>query len=148
MSVTFCKIIKTLNCTSTNRLPANKCCLHNFCLGHGSLSFLSKTNKSILCHTQDLHRNQHLQRAVSWCFSTFHNTDTMEKFLTDKFFVNGQWKETDSIFPVNNPYSNQLIANAADCNQSDVEVAIGHASDAFKKWKKTTGKVRTDLILI
>ena len=72
----------------------------------------------------------------------------MEKFLTDKFFVNGQWKETDSIFPVNNPYSNQLIANAADCNQSDVEVAIGHASDAFKKWKKTTGKVRTDLILI
>lgn len=119
---------------TTSRMIANKRYLHNGGFRHAALRLnrlfiFNKGKEQFFRSTYTVHCN--------FCTSN----KKMENFITSKFFVNGQWKEAKNTFPVLNPYSNKLIANAADCTQSDVEDAIGHASCAFKKWKKTTGKV-------
>ena len=65
----------------------------------------------------------------------------MEKYLTNSYFVNGEWKNAKSTFPVHNPFTKVVIAEAADCTKEDTLQAINHASCAFMQWRKTTGKV-------
>ena len=70
-----------------------------------------------------------------------YHSKAMDQFLTSNYFVNGEWKTAKSVYPVHNPYSGEVIANAADCTEKDTLDAVKHAADAFQKWKKTTGKV-------
>ncbi|XP_050433262.1 succinate-semialdehyde dehydrogenase, mitochondrial [Adelges cooleyi] len=65
-----------------------------------------------------------------------------------KAYVNGQWYDAKSgkTFDVINPATGKAIATVPDLDASDVQVAINAANDAFKTWKKTTAKERSDLL--
>ena len=69
-------------------------------------------------------------------------SSSIEKYLTNSYFVNGEWKNAKSTFPVHNPFSKEVLAEAANCTKEDTLEAINYASCAFKQWRKTTGKVK------
>jgi len=75
-------------------------------------------------------------------------SSTMEKYLIDTYFVNGEWKKSKSTFPVYNPFTNKVLCDAANCTKDDALDAINHAKFAFKHWSKTTGKVGRLLRLV
>ena len=72
--------------------------------------------------------------------SRFMSSATATLF-TNAYFINGVWKNAKSTFPVYNPYTGNVIGEAANCTKHDAEDAVNHAFAAFKKWKTTTGKV-------
>lgn len=65
-----------------------------------------------------------------------------------KAYVNGEWYDSKSgkTFDVFNPATGKIIATVPDLDALDVQVAINAANDAFKIWKKTTAKERSDLL--
>lgn len=65
-----------------------------------------------------------------------------------KAYVNGEWYDAKSgkTFDVINPATGKTIATVPDLDASDTQVAINAANDAFKTWKKTTAKERSDLL--
>lgn len=65
-----------------------------------------------------------------------------------KAYVNGEWYDSKSgkTFDVINPATGKIIATVPDLDALDVQVAINAANDAFKIWKKTTAKERSDLL--
>lgn len=68
-----------------------------------------------------------------------------------KGYVNGEWISGSSQFEVNNPaLYNSEGAKIADVDSFDVEhyeTAVSAASDAFKSFKSTTGRYRSEILL-
>jgi len=77
----------------------------------------------------------------------FLSSDAARKYLTNAYYVNGEWREAKSTFPVYNPYTSKVLADAANCTKDDTLDAIIHAAAAFEQWKKTTGKVNLKFFL-
>ena len=63
-------------------------------------------------------------------------------------FINGQWVKSsqDHTFAVNNPATNEIIAQVANLDATEAEKAIAAANEAFPKWKGITGKERAGLM--
>ena len=71
-------------------------------------------------------------------------TSTQAPVRTYKAHINGQF--TDSItgktFPVYDPSTEAVIAQAPDCNAQDVDRAVKAAKEAFEGWSQTTAQER------
>ncbi|XP_076809188.1 succinate-semialdehyde dehydrogenase, mitochondrial-like [Clavelina lepadiformis] len=74
--------------------------------------------------------------------SRSYSVRNMEKFITDKYYVNGKWQSARATFPVLNPFNGENVGQAADCSRQDTENAVKCAKDAFKSWKNTCAKQR------
>ena len=71
-------------------------------------------------------------------------------YPTEKIFVNGHWKKTDSGNHVElvNPSNGEAIANIAQGNSRDIESAVSAALNAMKgSWGKSTAVQRGRLLL-
>lgn len=62
--------------------------------------------------------------------------------LETRAYVNGQWIESGTTFPVLNPANGEKLADVADLDVSDVSRAVDHAYNAQVSWKAKTGKER------
>jgi succinate-semialdehyde dehydrogenase/glutarate-semialdehyde dehydrogenase len=67
---------------------------------------------------------------------------------TTNAFIDGTWVAAKSgkRFAVTNPANGTHLADVADLDANDVELAIGAAKTAFASWSKTTAKQRCDLM--
>ena len=81
-------------------------------------------------------------------------TTDIRKLLKDpslfkeEAFINGKWVKSNSgkTFPINNPATNEIIAQVANLDATEAEKAIAAANEAFPKWKGITGKERAGLM--
>jgi len=70
----------------------------------------------------------------------------MNHIFSNKFFINGEFRNKSSTFPVYNPFNGDLICNVGNCDYKDAEEAIEAAKNAFKSWKNTTAKERHSIL--
>jgi aldehyde dehydrogenase (NAD+) len=73
----------------------------------------------------------------------------MTSFQT-KLFINGKFVDAISgkTFPAYNPATGEVIAQVAEADKEDVDVAVAAAREAFENvWKFTDGSKRRDLML-
>ena len=81
-------------------------------------------------------------------------TTDIRKLLKDpslfkeEAFINGKWVKSSSgkTFPINNPATDEIIAQVTNLDAADAEKAIAAANEAFPKWKGITGKERAGLM--
>ncbi|OAP60151.1 hypothetical protein AYL99_05153 [Fonsecaea erecta] len=68
--------------------------------------------------------------------------------LIDRAFVNGQWVASGSgkTFEVTDPSTGALVGTCPECGVSDTEAAIDAAAVAFKAFRATTARQRSDLL--
>lgn len=64
-----------------------------------------------------------------------------------KSIINGEEAGSSSTFDVFNPYTDEKIAAISDSTEKDWEMAVKAAHQAFDKWKKTTAKERSAILL-
>lgn len=78
----------------------------------------------------------------------FINNYRLYSSFKDKSFVNGKWVNgvLNKKFDVVNPATGKIIGSAPNLNVEDVSEAINYASEAFKLWKTTTPKEKSDLL--
>ena len=64
----------------------------------------------------------------------------MEKLL----YINGEWRSAESgaWFAVDNPATEEVIAQVAQGNAVDVAHAVAAAKDAFEGWRWTAANAR------
>ncbi|MGJ8627975.1 MAG: NAD-dependent succinate-semialdehyde dehydrogenase [Sulfitobacter sp.] len=62
--------------------------------------------------------------------------------LETRAYVNGNWIENDTTFPVHNPANGAKIADVTDLGVEDVRLAIDAAYSFQKAWAAKTGKER------
>ncbi|OPX56013.1 succinate semialdehyde dehydrogenase [Oceanospirillum multiglobuliferum] len=60
-------------------------------------------------------------------------------------YINGNWIENTALshFAVTNPANGEVIGEALECQEAEVEQAIQAAQQAFKTWSKTTAYQRS-----
>jgi len=65
-----------------------------------------------------------------------------------KAHINGEWVDakSKSQFEVRNPFDDSLVSKVSDCDAGDFQVAVDAASKAFKSWRKSTPRQRSDLL--
>ncbi|GJQ69185.1 succinate-semialdehyde dehydrogenase NAD(P) [Trypoxylus dichotomus] len=87
----------------------------------------------------------HRFRTVS---SQFYMAARNMHLLNTKAFINGEWDTASNqkTFEVKNPANGQVVATVPDMDVNDVQKAIDAASEAFKKWHKTTAKERGQIL--
>ena len=81
-------------------------------------------------------------------------TTDIRKLLKDpslfkkEAFINGKWIKSSSgkTFPINNPATDEIIAQVTNLDAADADKAIAAANAAFPKWKSITGKERAGLM--
>jgi len=81
-------------------------------------------------------------------------TTDIRKLLKDpslfkeEAFINGKWvkSSTGKTFPINNPATDEIIAQVTNLDVADADKAIAAANAAFPKWKSITGKERAGLM--
>lgn len=61
-------------------------------------------------------------------------------------YINGQWLSGPRTFEVSNPATGEIIGAVYDCNQADIDAAIGAAHAAFASWRRTTAYERSQLL--
>lgn len=61
-------------------------------------------------------------------------------------FINGEWLDGRPTFTVTNPATGETIDTVPDCNEADIEAAIGAAHSAFTDWRATTAYHRAQLL--
>lgn len=68
--------------------------------------------------------------------------------LKDLAYINGKWVSAikQQTFPVYNPIDKSIIKNVPDMDVEDTKLAINSAFEAFKSFKKTTAKERSNLL--
>jgi len=75
---------------------------------------------------------------------------TMENILKKsyKMFINGEWVNSSNGIMVKTyaPYNNELLSEFPDASESDVDLAVKSAKEAFKTWRKTTVKERAKIL--
>ena len=82
--------------------------------------------------------------SISSCPITIRAMSTIKELA----FVNGKWISANSkeTFPVYNPVNCEVIGHVPEMDASDTRKAIDVAYDAFKSYKRTTAKERSDLL--
>lgn len=63
-----------------------------------------------------------------------------------KQWIGGEWQSSKSAQEVRSPYSGDLVAKMAQCDQSQVEAALESAHSAFDVFKKTSRYLRSRLL--
>ena len=65
-----------------------------------------------------------------------------------KMFINGEWVNSSNGIMVKTyaPYNNELLSEFPDASESDVDLAVKSAKEAFKTWRKTTVKERAKIL--
>ena len=65
-----------------------------------------------------------------------------------KNYVNGQWQDAKSgkIFPVENPFNQEIIAHVPDSNKDDIDEAVSAAKIAYTDWRVMSAGERRDLM--
>ena len=65
-----------------------------------------------------------------------------------KMFINGEWVNSSNGVMVKTyaPYNNELLSEFPDASESDVDLAVKSAKEAFKTWRKTTVKERARIL--
>jgi len=68
--------------------------------------------------------------------------------LREKAFVDGAWVSAASgkTFNVKNPFDGSVVAAVPDMGKEDTDKAIDAAHTAFKTWRETTAKQRSNLL--
>jgi acyl-CoA reductase-like NAD-dependent aldehyde dehydrogenase len=61
-------------------------------------------------------------------------------------YINGRWVEGRSKFQTINPATEEVLAEIAQAENSDVEAAAGAAMEAFKPWRLTPAPIRGELL--
>lgn len=71
-----------------------------------------------------------------------------KELLKKGAYIDGQWMESDdrSVFDVDNPATEKVIAQVARCGEKETQRAIEAAYKAYESWKKTTATIRADLL--
>ena len=71
-----------------------------------------------------------------------------KEFKNEANYINGEWVKADSgeTFNVENPATGELIGTVPMCSNSETKRAIEAAHEAFKTFKKTSVKERTDML--
>lgn len=63
-------------------------------------------------------------------------------------WVNGKAVESTSTFPVFNPSTGQMVAEATDSDAASINGAVTIASDAFRSWSRTSPTDRASLLRV
>ena len=61
-------------------------------------------------------------------------------------FINGQWLDSKNTFVVNNPATDEVIANVANLATADAELAITAAEQALPAWRSKLAKERAQIM--
>src|SRR5512138_3656267 len=61
-------------------------------------------------------------------------------------YINGKWVEGRSKFQTINPANEELLAEIAQADTSDVDAAVGAATQAFKSWRLVPGPLRGEML--
>src|SRR5688500_19971088 len=61
-------------------------------------------------------------------------------------YINGQWVEGRSTFQTINPATEELLAEIAQAELSDVDAAVNAATEAFKSWRLVPAPLRGELL--
>lgn len=61
-------------------------------------------------------------------------------------FIAGNFTETESTFPVDNPATGEVIAEVGNCSAAQTELAIRTAHAALQSWQATPAKTRANLL--
>src|SRR5678816_205504 len=61
-------------------------------------------------------------------------------------YINGKWVKGNSTFQTINPANEELLAEIAQAETSDVDVAVSAAREAFKSWRLTPAPLRGELL--
>lgn len=70
-----------------------------------------------------------------------YSLDISAQLLRTQGYVNGQWINAPSTFPVLDPATGEEIAKVADCGPAEAKLAVDAAYKAFYSWKQHTAKV-------
>ena len=68
------------------------------------------------------------------------------KLFRSQAWLDGQWVDAPSRFPVTNPADGSLIVEVPNLSPSDATIAIAAAHAAFPAWSRKTGKERAQLM--
>jgi aldehyde dehydrogenase (NAD+) len=63
-----------------------------------------------------------------------------------KNYINGQWVDGKCTFQTINPASEEVLAEIAQAEPSDVDVAVSAATEAFKSWRLVPAPLRGELL--
>ena len=63
-----------------------------------------------------------------------------------KNYINGKWVEGRSKFQTLNPANEEVLAEIAEANSSDVAAAVDAATEAFKSWRLVPAPLRGELL--
>ncbi|HQR32566.1 MAG TPA: NAD-dependent succinate-semialdehyde dehydrogenase [Blastocatellia bacterium] len=66
---------------------------------------------------------------------------------TYPLYLNGDWHVASPFQPIINPANGELLGQVSTVGRARVAEAISDAHEAFKSWRKLTGKVRGDFLL-
>lgn len=69
-----------------------------------------------------------------------------KSLLETRAYINGNWVDGQKTFPVYSPINGELIANVADMQVVDCQVAIDAAYAAQKAWAKQPAKTRSQIL--
>ena len=61
-------------------------------------------------------------------------------------YINGQWVKGKSQFQTINPATEEILAEIAQAESSDVEAAVSAATEAFKSWRLMPAPLRGELL--
>ncbi len=61
-------------------------------------------------------------------------------------YINGKWVEGRNKFQTINPANEELLAEIAQAENSDVDAAVNAATEAFKSWRLTPAPLRGELL--
>ena len=61
-------------------------------------------------------------------------------------YINGRWVEGRNKFQTINPANEELLAEIAQAENSDVDLAVNAATEAFKSWRLTPAPLRGELL--
>lgn len=77
-----------------------------------------------------------------------YSLDISAQLLRTQGYVNGQWINAPSTFPVLDPATGEEIAKVADCGPAEAKLAVDAAYKAFYSWKQHTAKVCLYFIML
>lgn len=62
------------------------------------------------------------------------------------WYCDGQWRDSNQQYEVNNPASGQVLAKVAVCGTEETQAAIDAATQAFGPWRHKTAKERAAIL--
>src|SRR3954469_15365314 len=73
---------------------------------------------------------------------------TVEKVTTYNFYINGQWRESNSgqTIDISSPYSGDVIGKVQVLTREEVDEAIRFAQEAQKSWRETSLQERAECL--